>query len=171
MKKLTYWGIALFIGLLVVLAFWWVKAEEKDRKEPLDQSEQIEKERLNDFFTELHHVYGYLYTAENESLQLFLKIDEALREGELSATLLMMETTGDKSNSYKETKYTLNGITDGLMVEFFTTVDGEPTKLKGNFHEGAASFDLSFWTTDQKLLFREVTEEEFKQRYEKFKKQ
>ena len=62
-----------------------------------------------------------------------------------------------------ETRYALNGVTDGNMVRFFTTVDGKTTKLEGHFHDGAIGFDLSFWSSVQKLTFRAVTEEEFKQ--------
>ncbi|WP_433957221.1 hypothetical protein [Cytobacillus horneckiae] len=81
----------------------------------------------------------------------------------------MMTNKGRGNNLYEETSYDLNGITDGLMVELFTTVDGKKTKLEGNFHEGATGFDLSFWTTNEKLPFYAVTEEEFNNIYEKFK--
>ncbi|USK87489.1 hypothetical protein [Peribacillus asahii] len=288
MKKLKYWGVAVVIGSLIGVAFWWATSEEKDQKDPLNQSdafvysdngilywfeltsqkgkvkgtlhqqkiieevgkvpfmeekkssltgettekgyefkvnnggniitfdawfsdgnllvqkqgekdnevykavdqeeldkyvkalqqglqmaiyhsEEKEKNRLRKFFSDLDSVYGYLYSTENGSFQLFIKIDEALLQGELTGSLLMMTDTGSKTNPYEETRYALNGITDGLMVRFFTTVDGKETKLEGNFHEGATRFDLSFWTTDQKLSFHAVTEEEFKQNYEEFK--
>ena len=161
------------------------KQGEKDNKlyNPVDQeeldeyvkaiqfyhSEEKEKNRIKKFFSELDSVYGYLYSTENGSFQLFLKIDEALLQGELTGSLLMMTSTGNKNNSYEETRYVLNGITDGQMVRFFTTVDGKETRLKGNFHEAATGFDLSFWTTNQKLSFHAVTEEEFKRSYEEFK--
>jgi hypothetical protein len=135
----------------------------------LYDSEQKEKERLKKFFSDLDSVYGYLYYTENEAFQLFIKIDEALLEGELTGSLLMMVHMGDKNKPYEETRYVLNGVTDGHMVEVFTQVDGKETKLEGNFHEGATGFDLSFWTTNQKLSFHAVTEEEFKQIYEEFK--
>ncbi|MFT4413944.1 hypothetical protein ACLM5H_08800 [Fredinandcohnia humi] len=79
----------------------------------------------------------------------------------------MMDDTGEE---LKETRYGLNGITDGLMVKFFTTVNGKETKLEGNFHEGATEFNLSFWTTDKKLSFHAVTEEEFNHIYKEIKK-
>lgn len=133
-------------------------------------AEEKENNRLRKFFTDLRQVYGYLYTSGNSSYQLFIKIDEALQEGELRGSLLMMNDTGDKIQPYQETRYDLNGITDGLMVEFYTTVDEKKVKMTGNFHEGAVSFDLSFWKSDEKLRFKAVTEEEFKQRYEDFTK-
>jgi hypothetical protein len=118
--------------------------------------EENEKKQRRQFFTELRSVYGYLHTNEDGSFQLFIKIDEALLQGELSGSLLMISDKGI------ETRYALNGVTDGNMVRFFTTVDGKTTKLEGHFHEGVAGFDLSFWTTDKKLRFRAVTEEEYK---------
>lgn len=147
----------------------YVKAIQQELQVAIYHSEEKEKNRLRKFFSDLDNVYEYFYSAENESFQLFIKIDEALLQGELTGSLLMMTDTGSKTNSYEETRYALTGITDGLMVQFFTIVDGKETKLEGNFYEGATRFDLSFWTTDQKLSFHAVTKEEFKQNYENFK--
>jgi hypothetical protein len=55
------------------------------------------------------------------------------------------------------------------MLEFFTTVNGKTVKLEGDFHEGAAGFDVTFWKTDEKLSFHAVTKEEFHESYKKFK--
>ncbi|MFJ8248064.1 hypothetical protein [Peribacillus asahii] len=147
----------------------YVKALQQDLQMAIYHSEEKEKNRLRKFFSDLDSVYGYLYSAENGSFQLFVKIDEALLQGELTGSLLMMTDTGSKTNPYEETRYVLNGITDGLIVRFFTTVDGKETKLEGNFHNGATGFNLSFWTTNQSLSFQAVTEEEFKRKYEEFK--
>ncbi|MHC0038741.1 hypothetical protein [Pseudoneobacillus sp. C159] len=132
-------------------------------------SEEKEKSRRREFFSKLRSVYGYIYTAEDESFQLFVKMDEALPQGELAGSLLMVAATGDKDNRYKETRYDFSGITDGMMMELFTSVDEEETKLEGNFHKDATGFDLSFWTTNDKLSFQAVTEEEFRENYEDFK--
>jgi hypothetical protein len=129
-------------------------------------SEEKENNRLRKFFTDLRNVYGYLYSSEKESFQLFIKIDEALLEGELSGSLLVLEHTENINNPYEETKYILNGITDGLMLELSTIVDGKETRLKGDFHGDAFGFDLSFWKTTNQLSFHAVTEEEFNQSYE-----
>jgi hypothetical protein len=126
-------------------------------------AEEKEKERLKAFFSELRQVYGYLHTSTDGSYQLLIKVDEALLEGELTGTLLMRTATGDINQLYKETRYVLNGITDGLMLEFYTTVDEKMVKMTGEFHGNANSFDLSFWNTDKNLTFYAVTEEEFKQ--------
>ncbi|MEK3886885.1 hypothetical protein [Bacillus sp. FSL K6-3431] len=147
----------------------YVKAVQQELQIDIYHSEEKEKKRLKKFFSELDSVYGYLYSTESGSFQLFLKIDEATHQGELTGSLLMMTDMGNKNNSYKETRYVLNGITDGLILQLFTTVDGKETRLIGDFHEAATGFDLSFWTTDQKLTFHAVTEEEFKQIYEEFK--
>ncbi|MBN6886429.1 hypothetical protein ACUXCC_001105 [Cytobacillus horneckiae] len=108
----------------------------------IDQMEEKEKNRLKKFFSDLNSIYGFLYSRANDSYQLLLTINEATLEGEVAGTLLMMTNKGRGNNSYEETSYDLNGITDGLMVELFTTVDGKKTKLEGNFHEGASGFDL-----------------------------
>lgn len=146
-----------------------VKAFQQVLQMAIYHSEEKEKNRLRRFFADLKSVYGYLYYMENESFQLFIKIDEALLQGELSGSLLMMADTGDINNPYKETRYVLNGITDGLMLKLFTNVDGKETRLIGNFHNSATSFDLSFWKNNQKLSFHAVTEEEFIKSYEGFK--
>lgn len=125
--------------------------------------EERENNQRREFFTALRNVYGYLYSASDSSFQLFVKIDEALLEGELTGSLLMIDDEG------KETRHALNGVTDGHMLRLFTTVDGQTTKLEGIFHEGATEFDLSFWMTDQMLTFHAVTEEEFIQSYEEMK--
>lgn len=126
--------------------------------------EENEKKQRREFFTKLRNVYGYLYSVPDSPFQLFIKIDEALLQGEVSGSLLLMDDEGN------ETKYALNGITDGKILELYTTVNGKETKLKGKFQEGAARFQLSFWMTDQKLTFQAVNEKEYKQKYESFKK-
>jgi len=174
MNKLTWWGVAVLTGVLIVVAIWCARVTWEDRNDAvntaLDQSEEKENTRLKTFFSELKSVYGYLYSTENGKFQLFIKIDEALLQGELAGSLLIMEVdTEDKNNPYEERRYVLNGITDGHMVKFITTVDGKKATLEGHFIKGATSFDLSFWKTDEKLVFNAVTEEEFKQSYEEFK--
>jgi hypothetical protein len=146
-----------------------IKALQKDLEKAIYHAEEKENNRLRNFFTDLRSVYGYLYSRENETFQLFIKIDEALLQGEISGSLLLMNHNGDKTNRYDETKYDFNGITDGIMVEIFTLVDGKETSMKGSYHEDASSFDLYFWKSDQKLSFQAVTEEEFHQKYEEFK--
>lgn len=146
-----------------------LKVIQEELEFAIYHSEEKEKNRLRKFFADLKGAYGYLYSSKNESYQLFIKIDEALLQGELSGNLLMMANTGDKNQPYEETKYQWNGITDGIMVELFTIVDGKETKLEGNFLGDASSFDLTFWKSNQRLPFHAVTEEEFNQSYEEFK--
>jgi hypothetical protein len=146
-----------------------IKALQKDLETAIYHAEEKENNRLRNFFTDLKSVYGYLYSNENDTFQLFINIDEALLQGEIFGSLLLMNHNGDKKNRYQETKYHFNGITDGIMVEIFTLVDGKETSMTGNFHGDASSFDLSFWKSDQKLSFQAVTEEEFHQKYVEFK--
>ncbi|WP_047985854.1 hypothetical protein [Ornithinibacillus californiensis] len=130
-------------------------------------AEYKENERIRKFFEEFRSPYGYLYTNEDQTIQMFIKIDEALLEGELSGNLLLMKKA---DNSYTETTYEFNGITDGLMIQLYTTIDGEQEKLEGNFYDGnASSFDLSFWESDERVWFGAVTEEKYNKQYEEIK--
>lgn len=144
-----------------------------DLQEQLDiavyHSEKKEKDRIQKFFNDLRSKYGFLYRSDDESFQVFIKIDEAYLEGELSGTLTLMEKIDGQENPYKETKYEINGITDGLMINLYTTVDGKTVKMEGNFPNGADSFLLTFWMTEKEIMFLSVTEEEYKQSYEEFK--
>ncbi|WP_062109862.1 hypothetical protein [Bacillus niameyensis] len=159
--KIKIWSLAALIVVLIGAAIWWIMAAQEKAEPPLDRTEELEKARINEFFSELDRIYGFLSTTEDGSLQLFLKIDEALREGELTGSLLVMADTGDESKPYEERTYDIVGITDGKMVEIFTNDEGKQVKMIGNFHGDATEFDVSFWQTDEKLIFRAVTEEEY----------
>ncbi|MBT2678687.1 hypothetical protein J7E38_06700 [Bacillus sp. ISL-35] len=124
-------------------------------------AEEKENERLRKFFSDLRQVFGYLHTSEDGSYQLFIKIDEALLEGELTGSLFMVEATDDKNQPYEESKYVLNGVTDGQMVELYTTVDNKKIKMTGDFHDDAQSFDLSFWKANKQLTFNAINKEEY----------
>jgi hypothetical protein len=132
--------------------------------------EKNEQDRIKQQFTNIRNVYGYLHTPLDGDQLLLIKIEEVLLEGEMAASLLIVSDTGDAGTPYKETKYALNGITDGNMLELYTYLDGKRFRLKGNFYEEATRLNLSLWTTDEKLDFHAVREEEFKKNYEEFKK-
>lgn len=145
-----------------------MQAKREEFEYLLYHSEEKEKNRIREFFSDLRSVYGYLSSTEDESALLFLKIDEALLEGELSGSLLVKEKAGNGNNAYNETEYEVNGITDGQIIKLYTKVEGKETKLEGHFLEGAASFDLSNWMSNEKLVFQAVTEEAYKQRSKEF---
>lgn len=154
------------------------KEKHNELKNALEEKMQVaiyhaeanEKERLSTFFSELSRTYGYLHTNEKNSYQLLIKIDEALQEGELTATLFLFENKGNPADSTEEETFILNGISDGMMIEFFTTVEGKDMTLTGHFNEDTTSFDLSFWmNNDIVLTFQAVSEKEFKQRNKAFK--
>lgn len=161
MKNKAIWGIAVLVFVLAVLVIWWIQSSQKEVE---DNAEYEEQERIRSFFTELRQDNGFLYTGEEESF--FLQFDEALLEGELTGSLLIIEHTDDNASQDIETNYQINGITDGHILELYTTVDGESVKLTGQFHDGADRFELFFWMREDPLLFRAVTEEEFNQFYE-----
>ncbi len=146
-----------------------VKALQHDLEIGLDQTEWLEKKRFAQFVSEVESIYGYLSTADNGSTQLFLTIDEALLQGEVTASLSVITKSKSDKDQYEERKYILYGITDGFMVEFYTTLDGKETKLKGEFYGNASGFDLSFWTTNEKLSFHAVSKEMFRQQYNTYK--
>ncbi|WP_409272743.1 hypothetical protein V1499_22485 [Neobacillus sp. SCS-31] len=146
-----------------------IKDIQQEYETAVYHSEEKENTRLRNFFSDLNDIHGFLYSAENGSLQLFLKIDEALLQGELSGTLLVIADMGNPNNPHEETTYALNGITDGQMLRLYTEIDGKQTMLKGNFHGDATAFDLSFWLADNQLPFKAVTEEEYKQSYTEFR--
>lgn len=142
---------------------------QEDLEYALYHMEKKEKDRIAQFVSDFTNVYGYLYSEDDRPYLLFLRIDEALLQGEVTAELLLMEKTEDDNTPYKETSYPVNGITDGQILKLYTDVNGKSTLLEGNFHDSAASFDLTFWLTEEKVQFRAVSEEEFNQKFEAFK--
>lgn len=119
--------------------------------------EENEQKQIREFFSKLRNVYGYLHSDINDKMKLFIKIDEALLEGELTGSLTIIDKEG------KETKYNFNGITDGNKLRFYTKVNNKETKLEGKFYNGVERFDLTYWETNKKMMFRSITEKEFTQ--------
>lgn len=163
MKGKRIWGMAIIIVVLSVVVIWLVQGNGQEDAQVDDHAEYEEQERIRNFFTELRGQYGYLYAGE-EPFQLFITFDEALLEGELTGSLLVREQTND--GTFKETYYDVNGITDGKILELYTTLDGESTKLEGEFQGEATRFELSFWMAEERLSFHAVTEEEYKEVFE-----
>lgn len=96
------------------------KTMQQEMQIAIDQMEEKEKKRLKKFFSDFNSIYGFLYSRANDSYQLLLTINEATLEGEVTGTLLMMTNKGRGNNSYEETSYDLNGITDlQAYREFF----------------------------------------------------
>lgn len=147
----------------------FIKKLEEELEDAVYHAEEREKTRIRQFFAELRNVCGFLYTAPDGSKQYFIKIDEALLEGELTGSLLATVNTGNEQNPFKETTYPLNGITDGRLLNFYTNIDGKSKKLDGHFEDGVTGFHLSLWDSDEKLFFEAVTEEEYAQKSAAFK--
>lgn len=136
-------------------------------QEVLYHSEKKEKDRIKNFFNELKSYYGYVY--QDEAVALLITFDEALLEGELAGSLLKVTHKEDINNQYEEVSYELNGITDGLMIKLYTTVDGKDRTLEGHFNGDASQFDATFWMKDEKITFQAVNEEEFNKMFEELK--
>lgn len=148
---------------------YYVQLIEQELEKALYHAESKEKARVRTFFDELNRIEGFFSSAKDDSFQLYIQLDEALYEGELSGSLLLMLSTGEEASPYKEITYELHGITDGLMVQFFTMVDEEAMTLEGHFHEDDYRFEVSFWLSDQSLTFYPVKEEEFYEKYNQYK--
>lgn len=146
-----------------------IKDFQDEAKEADYNEEQYFNQHADSFFSELDRTFGYLYSEKEEPFQLLLTIDEWTREGDVSGSLLMRTRKSDHNKPYTETRYEMVGITDGSMLQLYTTVDGKKTKLTGHFHGDASQFELSFWETDRPLIFHAVTEEEFKTKEKAFK--
>ena len=113
---------------------------------PFIMLNEREKTRIRQFFAELRNVCGFLYTAPDGSKQYFIKIDEALLEGELTGSLLATVNTGNEQNPFKETTYPINGITDGRLLNFYTNIDGKSKKLDGHLKTVSPVFIYRYGT-------------------------
>ena len=132
-----------------------------------EDAEYKEKNRLKHFFEKLNNVYGFVYASEDNHLQLFIKIDEALLEGEVSGLLTVTEWDADEQ-TYQEKVYEANGITDGRMLEWFVEKEEESVKLEGSIQEEARWLELSYWNADQPLDYIAVTKDEYELRHKEF---
>ncbi|WP_027725136.1 hypothetical protein [Tuberibacillus calidus] len=139
------------------------QAFKEDWEQTVYVAEQKENERLDRFFSDLRKVYGYLYAPDNSQEWLFLKVEEALREGEWSCTLQVVE-----KKPHRTTTYHLNGITDGLMAKLYTTVDGKSVTLEGKFRNVAKDLELTYWKTGETVHFQAVNETEYQKRWRSF---
>ncbi|GLF89465.1 hypothetical protein Saga11_07240 [Bacillus safensis] len=149
-----------------------VQKDIHDRYDELmDDTENRFYDYVRNFIKKVTGTYGYLYTAEDGSYQLFLKVKRMHIESEWSGSFLMRTVPGDSSETYKETKYEARGISDGMMFDLVTYPGIENDFIVGESDRDATSIKLPFKMAGGTIEFKAVTKEEYQEQTEAFKKQ
>ncbi|MGE6630612.1 hypothetical protein [Bacillus sp. NPDC077027] len=146
----------------------------QDRYDELEYTAEFRQDQYRRNFTEkFNAAYGYIYTAQDGSYQLFLTIDEALREGEWSGSLLVTTVPGVDCKPYKETTYEAFGLANGYTFHMFTDplVKDMQKSIKGTVDAEAKVIEIPFWKKGGMLKLKVVTEKQYKKQVEAFKKQ
>lgn len=154
--------VLVVLGIIIIL-FWWQGMKDPPTSS-LDQEEANFHKRIEDFFAAFESYYGYYGSTADQSELLFITIDEALREGEWTGQLQVIS----KQQSVEEKSYSINGITDGIMIEFYVDIDGDLVNFIGSFHEEASEFEIINWQEQGKVAFQAVDEMEYQQIYQQF---
>ncbi|MED4630171.1 hypothetical protein P9384_13650 [Bacillus pumilus] len=142
--------------------------------EIIDDSENRFYDYLRDYIKKVTGAYGYLYTAEDDSYQLFLQVKHMHIESEWSGSFLMRTVPGDGSEPYKETKHKAGGVSDGIMFDISTYPQIEEHKtgiIVGSTNRGAKSIKLPLKIAGGTVEFKPVTKQEYQKQSEAFKKQ
>lgn len=151
-----------------------VQKDIHDRYDELmDDSENRFYDYVRNFIKKVTGTYGYLYTAEDGSYQLFLQVKRMHIESEWSGSFLMRTVPGDSGETFKETKYEARGISDGMMFDLVTYpgIGTENDFIVGETDRDAASIKLPFKMAGGTIEFKAVTKEEYQEQTEAFKKQ
>ncbi|MGG1861624.1 hypothetical protein ABEP22_13965 [Bacillus safensis] len=149
-----------------------VQKDIHDRYEELmEDTENRFHDYVRNFIKKVTGTYGYLYTSEDGSYQLFLKVKRMHIESEWSGSFLMRTVPGDSSETYKETKYEARGISDGKMFDLVTYPGIENDFIVGETDRDATSIKLPFKMAGGTIEFKAVTKEEYQEQTEAFKKQ
>ncbi|USD82793.1 hypothetical protein M5E02_18930 [Bacillus safensis] len=150
------------------------KAIQDRYDELIDDSETRFYDYLRDYIKKVTGAYGYLYTAEDGSCQLFLQVKHMHIEGEWEGSFLMRTVPGDGSEPYKETKLEAGGVSDGIMFNISSYPEIEETKkgyIVGSTNRGAKSIKLPLKMAGGTAEFKPVTKQEYQIKSEAFKKQ
>lgn len=150
------------------------KAIQDRYDELIDDSETRFYDYLRDYIKKVTGAYGYLYTAEDGSCQLFLQVKHMHIEGEWEGSFLMRTVPGDGSEPYKETKLEAGGVSDGIMFNISSYPEIEKTKkgyIVGSTNRGAKSIKLPLKMAGGTAEFKPVTKQEYQIKSEAFKKQ
>ncbi|WP_342499852.1 hypothetical protein MHI08_18215 [Bacillus sp. FSL M7-0791] len=150
------------------------KAIQDRYDELIDDSETRFYDYLRDYIKKVTGAYGYLYTAEDGSCQLFLQVKHMHIEGEWEGSFLMRTVPGDGGEPYKETKLEAGGVSDGIMFNISSYPEIEETKkgyIVGSTNRGAKSIKLPLKMAGGTAEFKPVTKQEYQKQAEAFKKQ
>ncbi|MCW4645645.1 hypothetical protein ABEX69_04455 [Bacillus safensis] len=150
------------------------KAIQDRYDELIDDSETRFYDYLRDYIKKVTGAYGYLYTAEDGSYQLFLQVKHMHIESEWSGAFLMRTVPGDGGEPYKETKHKASGVSDGIMFDISTYPQIEEHKtgiIVGSTNRGAKSIKLPLKIAGGIVEFKPVSKQEYQKQSEAFKKQ
>ncbi|MEM5029986.1 hypothetical protein WKH33_13380 [Priestia sp. WB3] len=148
-----------------------VQQDIHDRYEKLmDDTENRFHDYVRNFIKKVTGAYGYLYTAEDGSYQLFLKVKRMYMQSEWAGSFLMRKVPGDGGEPYKETKHTAGGVSDGMMFDLSTYPAIEKGFILGETDRDATSIKFPFKMAGGTIEFKAVTKEEYQEQTEAFKK-
>ncbi|MGI1828241.1 hypothetical protein ACRPLG_00075 [Bacillus safensis] len=152
-----------------------LRAVQKDIHDRYDELMEDSENRFHDyvrnFIKKVTGAYGYLYTAEDGSYQLFLKVKRMYMQSEWAGSFLMRTVPGDGGEPYKETKHTAGGVSDGIMFDLSTYPAIEKGFILGETDRDATSIKFPFKMAGGTIEFKAVTKEEYQEQTEAFKKQ
>lgn len=152
-----------------------LRAVQKDIHDRYDELMEDSENRFHDyvrnFIKKVTGAYGYLYTAEDGSYQLFLKVKRMYMQSEWAGSFLMRTVPGDGGEPYKETKHTAGGVSDGIMFDLSTYPAIEKGFTLGETDRDATSIKFPFKMAGGTIEFKAVTKEEYQEQTEAFKKQ
>ncbi|MED1458750.1 hypothetical protein [Bacillus safensis] len=152
-----------------------LRAVQKDIHDRYDELMEDSENRFHDyvrnFIKKVTGAYGYLYTAEDGSYQLFLKVKRMYMQSEWAGSFLMRTVPGDGGEPYKETKHTAGGVSDGIMFDLSTYPPIEKGFILGETDRDATSIKFPFKMAGGTIEFKAVTKEEYQEQTEAFKKQ
>ncbi|MBD3861477.1 hypothetical protein IEE86_17265 [Bacillus sp. 28A-2] len=140
-------------------------------EELMDDTENRFHDYVRNFIKKVTGAYGYLYTAEDGSYQLFLKVKRMYMQSEWAGSFLMRKVPGDGGEPYKETRHTAGGISDGMMFDLSTYPAIEKGFILGETDRDATSIKFPFKMAGGTIEFKAVTKEEYQEQAEAFKKQ
>ncbi|MDM5165067.1 hypothetical protein INQ56_18765 [Bacillus altitudinis] len=136
----------------------------------MDDTENRFHDYVRNFIKKVTGAYGYLYTAEDGSYQLFLKVKRMYMQSEWAGSFLMRKAPGDGGEPYKETKHTAGGVSDGMMFDLSTYPAIEKGFILGETDRDATYIKFPFKMAGGTIEFKAVTKEEYQEQTEAFKK-
>ncbi|CAL8901115.1 hypothetical protein ACQKEX_11995 [Bacillus pumilus] len=147
------------------------KAIDKRYDEYVDTAEDRYYEIIGKYTDNLNKAYGYLYTAKNNSYQIFLDIEEAVFEGDFSGAITISKATGKKSKPLKKEKYQAVGTTGFKNFWVYPTpkIKCGLSKMIGSSDVEASYIELPIWKNNEKMKLKAVNKKQYQKQEEAFK--